>query len=296
MGMAIMMMSQAAMATGICSTASDIITCTNTPSYTNYRIGKLVSEEKDAIVVCAEISGTWTQVGLEPYVVGTTVWMDVIGCNAGETVEVVLDNETFMDCDEVAETEVTGIPDEWFEDGYEIDTGEGEDRIIGSDHTYEWLCGGSETDRIMGNAGSDYLDGGSGVDYIWGGDGDDDIIGGTGDDFLYGGDGDDEIMGEDGNDTIQGDADDDSIWGGYGIDDIEGNAGNDYIRGGIGTDFLWGGDGEDTIFGDQDDDFLHGGNDRDTLTGGGGTDSCWGDENDYDWCNCNVEYPCCELP
>ncbi len=290
MGTAIMMMSQAATAVDICTKTGNVITCDNsTTGYTDYRIGRLRHPEKVAIVVCANISGTWTQVGIESYA-ETDTWMDVIGCNAGETVEVVLNTATLMDCDEGESSEVMGIPADWFEDGYEIDTGEGEDRIIGSDHSYEWLCGGSQTDRIMGNAGDDNLYGGDGVDYIWGGDGDDSICGGNGDDFLYGDDGDDDIMGEDGNDTIEGNADDDNIWGGDDSDIIEGNAGDDTIEGGAGIDYIWGGDDADEISGDAGDDELHGGRGDDMLTGGTGTDSCWGDT-DWDGCVCDWEDP-----
>ena len=130
--------------------------------------------------------------------------------------------------------------------------------------------------------GDDNIRGGAGIDWIYGNADDDTLWGGAGNDYVFGNDGVDELNGE------------------AGIDQMSGGNGDDTLNGGTETDILWGDNGDDTLNGDGDNDFLHGGPGNDTLTGGVGTDTCWGDAHDSDppadWCDCNVEYPCCEYP
>lgn len=276
MGMAIMMASQAVMAVDICTGTTTIVCDNSSEHFTNYVIGRLVDEEDDAIVVCANISGTWTQVGIQPYLDGTTAWMEVYGWYDDETVTVVVDTNTTMDCDDGAESEVTGIPEDWFIDGYEIWVDEGDDRITGSDHTLEYLYGEGGDDRIMGFDGVDYLSGGGGADTIWGGDGNDDILGGDGADYLYGDDGVDTIEGGAQGDYIEGNADGDFLYG----DD-----GADYIYGGTGNDEIYGYDGKDWLYGEDGDDIMHGGLLKDRLYGGAGDDDLYGELGSGDICD-----------
>ncbi len=288
MGTVIIMMSQAAMAVDICTTSGTTIVCDNTYDYTNYRIGKLADEVNDYIVVCANIGGTWTQVGRESFVSGTTSGMEIYGCQYGETIEVVRNTSTTLDC-ETEGSEVTGIPDSWFLDGYQIYADGGDDRIIGSDHTLEYIYGEADDDRIMGYAGLDKLFGGDGVDTIWGGDGDDEIEGGAGNDYLYGDDDVDTIYGGTGDDRIEGNADGDYLYGDEGGDLIYGGSGDDYMWGDDGNDRMWGRAGNDIMRGGVGNDLLYGGDDDDDLYGdGGGNDDCDG-EAGADTCDLSCE-------
>jgi Ca2+-binding RTX toxin-like protein len=250
MGMAIMMMSQAATA-DICTTVgSDIVCDNNTSQYTDYRIGKLVHDTKDAIVVCARISGTWTQVGIENYVDGTTFWMTVDGCQYSERIEVVRNTATTLDCDEASSSEVTGIPAAWFIEGYAIYGDEEDDTIFGSDHTKEYLYGEGEDDEIYGYGGDDFLYGGDDSDDLYGGDGVDHIWGGSGGDYIEGNECSDYLYGGDDGDLIWGGIGDDHMWGDDGNDRMWGEDGGDTMRGGVGNDLLYGGDGDDRLYGE----------------------------------------------
>ncbi len=273
MATAIMMMSQAAMA-DICTLSGTTIMCdNNTSQYTDYRIGKLVSDVVDRIVVCARISGTWTQVGIETYNDLTTTYMIVDGCQYSERIEVVRNTATTMDCDEASSSEVTGIPTDWLIEGYEIYGDEEDDIIFGSDHANERLYGEGEDDEIYGYGGADYL---------YGGDGNDD---------LYGGDGVDNIWGEIGVDYIEGNAGGDYLYGGAGTDYIHGNDGEDYIEGNGGADNLWGEADDDIIKGGLKDDDLYGGDGDDDLSGDAGDDDCDG-EAGADTCACEDTTSC----
>ena len=93
----------------------------------------------------------------------------------------------------------------------EIDGGEGNDILQGSDDQADKIIGGMGNDWISGLGGNDDLDGGEGNDQIWGGAGNDTIRGREGNDTLVGGAGNDVIEGGAGNDRILytvGDGDD----------------------------------------------------------------------------------------
>ncbi|MBC2773520.1 tandem-95 repeat protein [Rhizobium sp. AQ_MP] len=93
----------------------------------------------------------------------------------------------------------------------EIDGGEGNDILQGSDAQADKIIGGMGNDWISGLGGNDDLDGGEGNDQIWGGAGNDTIRGREGNDTLVGGAGNDVIEGGAGNDRILytvGDGDD----------------------------------------------------------------------------------------
>ena len=88
---------------------------------------------------------------------------------------------------------------------------------------------GSGNDRVVGSAGNDTIVGGSGNDTLKGAGGNDRINGGFNDDSIDGGTGNDTLFGDGGADRITGGSGDDSIFGGTGTDTINGGAGNDFI-------------------------------------------------------------------
>ena len=86
----------------------------------------------------------------------------------------------------------------------EVDSGDGEDVIIGAADLPSSLSGGDGNDVITGGSGAEVLRGGDGQDTIDGGDGNDDINAGDGDDSVLGGGGDDTITADDGEDIVFG--------------------------------------------------------------------------------------------
>lgn len=76
----------------------------------------------------------------------------------------------------------------------------GDDVIVGTDKTYNWLYGGDGDDSITGNIGNDEIYGGSGNDKLYGMAGDDVLFGGDGNDLLDGGAGIDTMVGGAGDD------------------------------------------------------------------------------------------------
>lgn len=185
----------------------------------------------------------------------------------------------------------------------EVETGDGDDTIIGSEIA-ALLDGHDGNDTIISGAGADTLDGGNGNDSLQAGDGNDQIQGGHGhdtidagtgaDNILAGhgfdsvlaGDGDDTVDGSDGSDTILGGAGNDSIVSSQGADSVLGGDGNDTVYGGseadtidgeAGNDSLLGQGARDLINGGDGDDFVNGGKGNDSLLGGAGQDYLFGD-------------------
>ena len=92
-----------------------------------------------------------------------------------------------------------------------VDTGNGDDSIIGSPDWPDSIDAGDGKDTINGQGGDDILNAGDGDDSILGGAGDDSIDANDGNDFVNGEAGDDTILAGDGNDNVLGGTGDDSI-------------------------------------------------------------------------------------
>ena len=167
-----------------------------------------------------------------------------------------------------------------------IDTGSGDDLVVGSDAD-EVFYGGAGNDTSFGGGGHDSFYGEGGTDTVYGGAGNDymESFSGTaifsggagadsffatgastppeqsfeGNDEVYGGGGDDTLHTYCGNDFISGGPGSDSIRAGLRTDEIGVCADEDRVRGGPGADDLRGGQGDDRLIGDEDLDFAHGG-------------------------------------
>ena len=179
-----------------------------------------------------------------------------------------------------------------------VNGGNGDDSILGSNDFADNLFGddgrdtldgqgGDDTldgedgaDLITGSTGNDSIDGGDGADTIDAGTGNDTVNAGNGADGVVLGDGNDVAGGANGDDTISGGLGDDSINGDGGTDVINGDAGNDSILGGEKNDTIDGGDGNDTISGQAGGDLIDGGAGTDSLLGNGGNDRLRGGDDD----------------
>jgi len=166
-----------------------------------------------------------------------------------------------------------------------VDTGNGNDIVIGSATFGSTLLGGDGNDFITGGSADDSILAGDGNDTIAGIGGNNTLAGGDGLDTIFGGGLADTITGGDSDDFIEAFGGNDSIDGGNGQDSILGGAGDDTITGGFGEDTIEGQDGADLIFGSENNDILNGGGGNDTITGnddddtiggGGGVDSLLG--------------------
>ncbi|MGZ0162813.1 MAG: beta strand repeat-containing protein [Planctomycetales bacterium] len=162
----------------------------------------------------------------------------------------------------------------------DVDSGDGDDVIIGTTDLVSSLAGGDGNDTITGGSGAEVIRGGDGQDEIDGGDGNDDINAGDGEDSVLGGLGDDTIVGDDGDDTIFGGDGNDSIIANNGADSLFGEAGDDTLNGDGGFDSIDGGDGNDLVFAGADNDTVSGGLGNDTVLGQAGDDSIDGNEGD----------------
>lgn len=138
---------------------------------------------------------------------------------------------------------------------------------IANNVTIENAIGGSNSDRITGNAARNNLQGRSGNDTLAGRGGRDTLIGGGGRDSLSGDAGRDLLNGGGGNDTLDGGGDRDTLTGNGGSDLLDGQGGRDILRGGSGNDGLIGGGGNDVLFGNGGRDIfaLESGKGRDTI-------------------------------
>ena len=197
--------------------------------------------------------------------------------------------------------------------GFEaIETGNGTDRILGTEGTNEITTNGGADfvdgrgggDTIRGGGGNDTLNGGEGSDVIQGGGGRDVMDGGAGYDWLLTtewnggsynlnmetgetnwsgetainfeaietGNGSDHITGTSGWNEIVTNGGHDTVRAGGGEDTVDGGAGNDVLYGGADNDILKGGDNADRLYGDAGNDTLLGGRGDDTVYSGGGQD------------------------
>jgi Ca2+-binding RTX toxin-like protein len=188
---------------------------------------------------------------------------------------------------------------------FEVEGGDGNDRIVFDDALWGRLHGGAGDDvitvpadahrtgvvsNLSGDDGDDVLsgtgslDGGRGSDRLTGGPGADGLRGGPGSDVIDGGAGRDLVSfaddtagvevdladpGLDGGDQLTGI---ESVEGGSGDDRIAGDDGENGLQGGTGRDVLEGRGGNDLLAGETGDDRLDGGAGDDGLDGGGGRD------------------------
>lgn len=157
----------------------------------------------------------------------------------------------------------------------EIEGGDGDDRLTGSDiaTVVNRLVGGPGRDTLIGLAGNDRMFSNEGNDVLDGGPGNDDLDGGPNADSMTGGPDRDEVFysgrtvgvsvdlddvdddGESGErDNVRSDVED--ITGGTGADRLtgssaanrfSGNGGDDTLDGGVGPDLLGGGGGFDRV-------------------------------------------------
>jgi Ca2+-binding RTX toxin-like protein len=162
----------------------------------------------------------------------------------------------------------------------DVDSGDGDDVIIGTSDVSSTLAGGDGNDSITGGGSAEIIRGGDGQDMIDGGAGNDDINAGDGDDSVLAGTGDDTVTGDDGDDTIRGGEGNDSILANNGADSIFGELGDDTLNGDGGFDSISGGDGNDVILAGADNDTVSGGLGNDTVNGQSGDDSIDGNEGD----------------
>ncbi|HQY88893.1 MAG TPA: calcium-binding protein, partial [Tepidisphaeraceae bacterium] len=155
--------------------------------------------------------------------------------------------------------------------GVTIDSGNGDDRIIGSDNSdfiragYRLSFGDTENDYVVANEGNDTVSGDDGNDTITGSAGKDKLYGENGEDRINGGKGNDTIFGGSGDDRMYGNEDNDSIDGGGNVDRAWGGVGNDTIIGGGSNDKLYGEDGNDRFFGNAGADLISGGSGTDAA-------------------------------
>lgn len=183
----------------------------------------------------------------------------------------------------------------------------GNDTLLGTDLSNDFLYGGTGNDSLTGLAGDDFLFGqdgvdrllgGAGVDYLFGGDGADHLDGGLGKDVLYGGAGDDSYVLASAQDVVV-------EYAGGGTDTVlttlvslslavglptqyghvenltytgtagfagTGNGLANVITGAAAADRLFGGAGDDSLLGNGGADALSGGAGNDLLLGGAGAD------------------------
>ena len=167
-----------------------------------------------------------------------------------------------------------------------IDTGSGNDLVVGSDEEegfstgvgddtsfggggHDSFYGEGGTDTVYGGPGSDYMESFSGTAIFSGGAGDD-LFFATGasdppnqsfegNDEAYGGWGDDTLHTYCGNDFVSGGPGNDSIQTGLPTGEVGECSDEDRARGGPGADDLQGGQGDDRLIGDEDVDTAHGG-------------------------------------
>lgn len=127
----------------------------------------------------------------------------------------------------------------------EVHTGNGDDRIIGSDFIGPRT--GQYWDEVFrANGGSDRIDAKAGRDWVNAGVGDDLVLGGAGNDSLHGDSGNDRIYGGLGNDGLSDDKIDRPAASGN-KDVLCGGAGDDGLYSYHGSDILMGGDGNDRL-------------------------------------------------
>ncbi len=174
--------------------------------------------------------------------------------------------------------------------GYEGDTADGDDKLLGGVGN-DVLLGAGGSDTLLGGMGNDYLDAGAGIDTdVHGNEGDDVVRGGSNDDLLHGDDGIDQLMGDDGNDKLYGDASPNltaqRLLGGAGDDELFAFAPaattnlptSTYttFKGVDGVNFVTTGE---QLFGETGADTLHGSAaTSDLLVGGGSEDRIYGDD------------------
>ncbi len=161
-----------------------------------------------------------------------------------------------------------------------VNAGNGDDSITGSNDFADNIAGGDGNDTIDGQGGDDALNGGDGADVIRGGAGNDNVLGGDGSDSITTDAGDDTVDAGNGSDVVDLGDGNDSLFAGNGDDAIQGGDGNDTLNGDGGTDTVDGGAGDDSILGGELHDSLNGGAGNDTINGQAGNDTIDGQAGD----------------
>ena len=194
------------------------------------------------------------------------------------------------------------------DNGEHVESGGGDNFVLGNLIFQETIDGGNGNDYIYGEGGNDLLIGGNGSDYIYGGDGDDIMYGDeyiepstpwgdvelprigdlpklsdlelgelpdpgsmAGSNYMFGGNGNDTMYGGTSNDIMFGGEGNDIMYGGDDPTSLEEN--KIFVETGfmIG-DYLSGDEGNDTIYGGAGNDNIFGGDDEDELHGDEGSD------------------------
>lgn len=198
-----------------------------------------------------------------------------------------------------------------------VDSGNGNDTLIGNEYVGSYLRGYDGHDIITGGFGSDYIEGGAGNDDLRGSGNSSSIdVTNIDGDVIYGNDGNDYLTGSWGNDFLQGGQGSDVLDGGYGgiddiasysdqifsvnvnltsgkasgrsagkdilynIDSVDGSDQGDILIGSDQFNVLQGFGGNDLIKGLKGDDILRGNAGNDKLIGGVGDDLLIGDIGD----------------
>lgn len=230
----------------------------------------VVSDRDDDITVQADLNGD-----VQILDDGAVLPFGLIPANSLTKLEVFGgDSENTIDVSNVTSGVFTSLL------SIELDGGDGNDMITGSNDFGDLIGGNDGDDTIIGGGGDDTLDGDDGNDSIIGGTGNDSLKGGDGADEIVGGLGLDTIAAGSGDDVIDGGLEADSIDGGQGDDNIIGNDGDDNITGGSGNDIIAGGDGADVIVAGAGNDIVDGNDGNDVLFGQSGNDEINGGQGD----------------
>ncbi|MDA0282002.1 MAG: FG-GAP-like repeat-containing protein [Planctomycetota bacterium] len=215
------------------------------------------------------------QIGTASTAATSAASLPTVSANAVTSIVIITGSgENTIDLSGVTAGVFSGLPT------INVQSGDGNDVIIGSPDLAMSAAGQDGNDTITGSMNGDTLSGGDGDDSIIGLAGNDDIDGGDGDDVVTGDDGDDTVLAMDGNDTVTGGLGNDSIVGGDGLDSLSGNEGDDTLNGNSGDDTITGDDGMDLIYAGAGNDLVNGGNDSDTIFGNSGADSLFSDAGD----------------
>jgi Ca2+-binding RTX toxin-like protein len=167
--------------------------------------------------------------------------------------------------------------------GHDVISALGADDLVrgfeqGGDDLKDWICGGTESDRIFGDDGNDWIDGERGYDTINGDNGQDRLFGGGGNDTIHPNWGSDFVDGGPGADIVSNGQDRSPRWT---TDTLHGGEAGDSVGSvaeGVGSDALYGDAGNDKV--DGTDWINEASSTPDLVDGGPGNDRCWADPDD----------------
>lgn len=149
--------------------------------------------------------------------------------------------------------------------------------VVTLDNSDNPFTGNSQSQLILGTAGTDTIAGVGGDNWIFGATGDDVLAAGDGQDAVYGGQNNDLLFAQVGDNLLSGDFGNDTLRGGAGGDTLVGAADDDLIQGRQGENFLFGNQGNDTLYAGSGDDSLYGGQGDDWLLAEAGNHLLSGD-------------------